>query len=587
MRRSLRWRIIVSYIALVVVSMLGLSIILFLYIRDTDINSLKSNLQSNSHLLAQQAAPLVASGSPSPALDTLVKRFGEGLNARVTIIRPDGVVLADSEFDRAIMENHGNRPEVSSAVGGSDASQIRFSSTAQTELLYVATPIYNDNHTLVGVARLAVSLAQVNANLTVVRQTMLAISLLASLIGILLAFLLSRFTMRPLQDFTRSIIKLGNPEVASANPPAHLDEIEQLNYAFNQLMAQLNAQIMELKNEREKLSAVLANMNDGVLIVNAECIVELINPAAKQIFKVTDDLALGRSLTEVVRNHQLVEMWNRSMATGRQQTITFEASPDRTFIQSIATPLTYSMPGSTLMVFQDLTRVRRLEMVRRDFVSNVSHELRTPLASLKALTETLQEGALEDPPAARRFLLRMEHEIDNLTQMVHELLELSRIESGRVPLEKFPFQPYELVSQAAERMQLQAERAGLQLNIAVDEDLPDVIADAGRMQQVLVNLLHNAIKFTQPGGQITVGAYPQPKRVVFFVRDTGVGIEPNALPRIFERFYKADRARSGGGTGLGLSISRHLVEAHNGRIWAESIPGKGSTFYFSLPSEPV
>ncbi len=585
MRRSLRWRIIVSYIALVVISMIGLSMVLFFYIRDTDINSLRSNLQSNTHLLAQQAAPLIVSGTPNPSLDTLVEKYGAGLNARVTIIRPDGTVLADSQFNAASMENHSNRPEVRSAMSGVDASSIRFSATAKTDLLYVSSPIYNTGQTLVGVARLSVSLAQVRANLAIVQRTMLSISLLASVIGILLAFLLSRFTLRPLQDFTGSIVKLGNPELEGANPPAHLDEIEQLSYAFDHLMSQLNAQILELKNEREKLSAVLANMNDGVLIVNAGCVVELINPAAMQIFKVTDNSALGRSLTEVARNHQLVEMWKRSMTTGRQQTITFEASPDRTFIQSIATPLTYSMPGSTLIVFQDLTRVRRLEMVRRDFVSNVSHELRTPLASLKALTETLQEGALEDPPAARRFLLRMEHEIDNLTQMVHELLELSRIESGRVPLEKSPIQPYELVSQAAERMQLQAERAGLQLNLEVNDQLPDVIANSGRMQQVLVNLMHNAIKFTQPGGKITVGAYEQPKRVVFFVRDTGVGIDPDALPRIFERFYKADRARSGGGTGLGLSISRHLVEAHNGRIWAESKLSKGSTFFFSLPTE--
>ncbi len=586
MRRSLRWRIIVSYMALVVVSMVGLSLILFAYVRDTEINSLRVNLQSNTHLLAQQVAPLIASGAPGSPLNAVADKFGAGLGARVTVIRSDGAVLADSEFDPAGMENHSARPEVRSALNGSDASQIRFSDTAQIDMLYVASPIYGPDQALIGAARLSVSLAQVRAHLAVVQRTMLSISGLASLIGILLAFLLSRFTIQPLRDFTGSIAKLGNPEIVQATPPENLDEIGQLNYAFNHLMAQLNAQIVELKNEREKLSAVLANMNDGVLIVNPEGVVELINPAALQIFKVADNSALGRSLTEVVRHHQLVELWNRSAATGRQQTITFEASPDRTFIQSIATPLTYSMPGSTLLVFQDLTRVRRLEMVRRDFVSNVSHELRTPLASLKALTETLQEGALEDPPAARRFLLRMEHEIDNLTQMVQELLELSRIESGRVPLEKHSIQPYELVSQAAERMQLQAERAGLQMSLEVDDRLPNVIADAARMQQVLVNLMHNAIKFTHPGGLIRIGAYAQTNQVVFFVRDTGVGIDPAALPRIFERFYKADRARSGGGTGLGLSISRHLVEAHNGRIWADSSPGQGSAFYFSLPTEP-
>jgi two-component system phosphate regulon sensor histidine kinase PhoR len=241
------------------------------------------------------------------------------------------------------------------------------------------------------------------------------------------------------------------------------------------------------------------------------------------------------------------------------------------------------MEGEVLMVFQNLTRVRRLETVRRDFISNISHELRTPLASLKALVETLQEGALEDPPAARRFLKQMEIEIDNLTQMVQEVLELTRIESGRVPLELKTIDPCEFLDSSIERMKLQAERAGLTLRLECTPDLPAVRADSGRMMQVFVNLIHNAIKFTQPGGEIIVSASPQEKEVVFSVKDTGVGIASEDLTRIFERFYKADRSRSGGGTGLGLSIARHMVEAHGGRIWVESELNVGSTFYFTLP----
>jgi two-component system phosphate regulon sensor histidine kinase PhoR len=237
-----------------------------------------------------------------------------------------------------------------------------------------------------------------------------------------------------------------------------------------------------------------------------------------------------------------------------------------------------------LLVFQDLTRIRKLETVRRDFVSNVSHELRTPLASVKALAETLHEGALEDPPAARRFLQQMESEIDNITQLVHELLELSRIESGRVPLERRSINPCEFLKRGIERMQMQAERAGLSLRLECTEQLPEVNADPERIQQVLVNLIHNAVKFTRPGGEIVVTATPRDHDVIVAVRDTGVGIAPEELTRIFERFYKADRSRSGGGTGLGLSIARHLVEAHGGRIWAESELDKGSVFYFTLPA---
>jgi two-component system phosphate regulon sensor histidine kinase PhoR len=250
-------------------------------------------------------------------------------------------------------------------------------------------------------------------------------------------------------------------------------------------------------------------------------------------------------------------------------------------------------------VLQDLTTIRRLETVRRDFISNISHELRTPLASLRAVVETLQVGALEDPPAARRFLSRAEHEVDTLTQMVEELLELSRIESGRVPFHLSETAVADLVDIPVERFMAQAERDQITLILDLPADLPPVLADADRMQQVVNNLVHNALKFTDEG-QVTITAYPGetapahvrkqiadlPPSVIIAVKDTGSGIAAEELPRIFERFYKSDRARSRGqgGTGLGLAIARHIVQAHNGRIWAKSKEGKGSTFYFSVPT---
>jgi two-component system phosphate regulon sensor histidine kinase PhoR len=224
-----------------------------------------------------------------------------------------------------------------------------------------------------------------------------------------------------------------------------------------------------------------------------------------------------------------------------------------------------------------------LETVRRDFISNISHELRTPLASLKALTETLRDGALEDSKAAARFLGRIETEVDALTQMATELLELSRIESGQVPLELKAVPAAALLLSAVERMRAQAERAGITILIDNAEDMTVLRADPTRLEQVLVNLIHNAIKFTRPGGEVILATENEADFVRFSVRDSGAGIPAEDLERIFERFYKADRARSGGGTGLGLSISRHLVEAHGGRIWAESTEGQGSTFYFTIP----
>jgi two-component system phosphate regulon sensor histidine kinase PhoR len=226
--------------------------------------------------------------------------------------------------------------------------------------------------------------------------------------------------------------------------------------------------------------------------------------------------------------------------------------------------------------------------MRRDFVSNISHELRTPLASLKALAETLQETITDDPPAAQRFVQHVETEVDSLSLMVSELLELQRIESGRVPLQFKETYPRSILNSAAERIRLQAERASLELAIDCPQDLPAVLVDPPRIEQVLVNLLHNAIKFTPQGGMVTLSARLRQNGaagpdVLFSIQDTGVDISTDDLPRIFERFYKADRSRSGGGTGLGLAIARHLVEAHGGKIWAESVVNQGSTFYFYLP----
>ncbi len=233
-------------------------------------------------------------------------------------------------------------------------------------------------------------------------------------------------------------------------------------------------------------------------------------------------------------------------------------------------------------MIRDLTQLRHLQTVRQDFVSNVSHELRTPLASLRALVETLRDGALDDPPAARRFLDRMEVEVDALTQMVQELLELSRIESGQVPLERSPVDVHGLIVPAVERLRPQAERAGLALHFDVPEDLPDVMADQVRAPLIVTNLVHNAIKFT-PEGSVTVRAFRDGEAVSIVVRDTGVGIARKDLDRIFERFYKTDRSRTVGGTGLGLSIASHLVRAHGGEIWADSVEGEWSEFGFSLP----
>ncbi|MFN2121125.1 MAG: sensor histidine kinase [Anaerolineales bacterium] len=352
-----------------------------------------------------------------------------------------------------------------------------------------------------------------------------------------------------------------------------------------------NKQISELGVERDRLAAVLNQMTDGVLIADSEGRIALSNPAARRLFEIQEPA--GRTVAQVIRSHQLIAVWRRCEETQTMQSEAVEIPGRHQFLQLIAVPDEHGS-GSLLLV-QDLTRIRRLETVRRDFVSNISHELRTPLASLRALTETLQDGALADRQAAPQFLDQMVKEVDALTQMTQELLDLSRIESGQVELALARTAARDLLDSAAARMQVQAERGGVGLRVECPEDLPELWADPVRLEQVLVNLIHNAVKFTRPGGEVVLsasadmstvptpgGSQPSPM-VTVVVRDTGVGIPADDVPRIFERFYQVDKARAGHGTGLGLSIARHIVEAHGGSIWVESLEGRGSTFSFTVP----
>jgi two-component system, OmpR family, phosphate regulon sensor histidine kinase PhoR len=337
---------------------------------------------------------------------------------------------------------------------------------------------------------------------------------------------------------------------------------------------------------------VLAHMADGVLIADQDGMVRLVNPAAARLLRTSPARAAGQSLMAVVRDHEVAETFRRALATTTPATeprlVELGSRERRHAIRVVASriPGVAGGQGQVLLVLQDVTDLRRAEVMRREFIANVSHELRTPVAGLKALVETLEDGALEDPEAAREFLGRMHLEVDGLGQLVEELLELSRIESGRVTLTPRSVELGSVVAAAAERLRPQAERHGLELVVRVPADLPPALADPERIQQVVVNLVHNAVKFTPPGGRITVTAERRDAEVAVVVADTGEGIAPEALPRLFERFYKVDKARATGGTGLGLAIAKHLVQAHGGRIWAESAgEGRGATFTFCLPIE--
>ena len=368
------------------------------------------------------------------------------------------------------------------------------------------------------------------------------------------------------------------------------DDLSNLIRAINNLTDQQTNQITQISDENKQLVMVLDNMADGVIIADQLGRVLLINPAAEKILNRTEAEVIGRTFAEAVRHYKLIELWQISQREDRETVAAVEIGQSY-FLQAFVSPFQEKDAQGVLVILQDLTQLRFLQTVRRDFISNISHELRTPLASLQAVVETLQDGALEDEKYAQRFLERAMIEVDTLTHMVEELLELSRIESGEVPLKMASTAVYDLVASPVERLLPQAERNEVQIINEIPKNLPLVMADAERMQRVVTNLLHNAIKFTPEGGSIDINAYLQESQqsnseIVVSISDSGVGIAAVDLPRVFERFFKSDRARTrgAGGTGLGLAIAKHLVEAHGGRIWVKSKESKGSTFYFSIPT---
>jgi two-component system phosphate regulon sensor histidine kinase PhoR len=604
MFRSLRWRIAVPYLILILLAMGGMSIYLSSVVRQSHLEELQDKLTAEAKLIADAVEAVSEWDTTGGRFDGLAQHYADLLDARVTFIDAEGKVLGDSHADWTEMDNHLLRPEVQAALDERQGTSTRLSRTVGYEMMYAAVSV-ESSQGVQGFARVALPVSQVEAQVARLRRVVLFVALLVVLGAAILAVFIAERIARPVRRLTEVVHRAAAGDLSARLLPTTQDEIGELTRSFNQMAIHLRKTINSLTEQQNQLSAVLDNMADGVLITDAQGSVGLINPAAAKLFGVSERQALGRSFAQVARDHRIIDLWRRCYRERKEQVEPIEMDRHDALLQVIATPLRED-DRACLIILQDLTRLRRLETVRRDFISNISHELRTPMAALKALVDTLRDGALEDPPAAQRFLDRMDVEVDALTQMVQELLQLSRIESGRAPIRMEPVAVADTVIPPVERLRPQAERARLDLILDISSDLPPLLADVDRLQQVVTNVVHNAIKFTPPGGRVELsarrlgiagdgemalraiglepGALAPGEWVLIRVEDTGVGIPADDLPRIFERFYKADRARSGGGTGLGLSIAKHIVQAHDGHIWAESVEGGGTTLFFALPA---
>jgi two-component system phosphate regulon sensor histidine kinase PhoR len=584
----LQWRIAANYVGLIALVLLALGIYLTGFLRSQQLSSLESQLDRQARLVANDAQHVLTTGGPAQ-LDPLAKQLGRDSGARITLIAPDGTVLGDSDHDPATMDNHATRPEVAQALHQGAGESRRYSVTLEEDLLYVAVPITRDGTTL-GVARVALPVSQIQAASNRLVAIVATALIVAALLAVILAVIVARVTTGRVQALTAHARQLADGDLERAIPVQGRDEVSQLAGAFNEMASEIRDHVQAVEDQRERLAAVLSHMADGVIIAGRDGVVQLMNPAASRLLQLPPARAEGRSVMAIVQDHELAELAGTAIAgdaaAERPRLIELGAHGQQRSIQAMASRIPGSEDGGSrvLLMLQDVTELRRAETMRREIAANISHELRTPVAALKALVETLEDGALEDPEVARDFLGRMHVEVDGLAQLVEELLELSRIESGRVSLRLQSADLGSVVVAAAERLRPQAERLGVGFTVQEPGELSLARIDPERIQQVVINLVHNAVKFTPPGGHITVSVERREDELLVSVADNGVGIAPDALPRLFERFYKADKARAGGGTGLGLAIAKHLVQAHGGRIWAESPgEGRGSTFAFAIP----
>jgi len=507
--------------------------------------------------------------------------------ARVTLIAADGTVLCDSERDAATMENHAMRPEVQQAMASGEGRAIRHSDTVNRDLLYLARRVTGPGQ--VAMLRVATPLRQLEAAVWQMRWRLWGTSLVVLLLAGVGALLLSGSLARRVQDLKSFSQRVAEGDFSPVAAERDGDELSELAHAMNHTAARLKNTIGSLAAEKNQSAAILRSMVEAVAAISPEGHVLFLNDAFCRELHVEAAASEGRALVEVIRQPDLLTLVQTARTTGEQSAteVTLSSSGSDRYFAATAAAVRAEAGVAVVLVLHDISELRRLERVRRDFVANVSHEFKTPLTAIQGFAETLLGGALEDPGHNRRFLeIIREHSL-RLARLTDDLLTLSGIEAGKLELNFQSVNVGGLAEQCLETTRLKAQKKNLRLAMEIRENLPPVRGDARRLAEILQNLLDNAVQYTNPDGQVTIAAdvAAGARQMVLTVRDTGIGIPQHEQQRIFERFYRVDAARSreAGGTGLGLSIARHLAEAHGGRLEVQSEAGHGSTFSLYLP----
>jgi two-component system phosphate regulon sensor histidine kinase PhoR len=586
-RKRLLRQLFLSFVSVIIVCVLASSWFALKALEEASLASTGERLQIAARMVAEQAVSGF-SGEPEE-LKQLALRVGHTMGVRLTLIRPDGRVLADTRDDPTRMENHAQRPEIAAALRGEEEQIARYSATLGERMLYVAVPVRQNNQ-VVGVVRAAIAMSDIDQQFSQTRNAINGAACAVALAGAAASWWLAQRVARPIREISDGARRIARGDLHEKLVVPETDELAVLAESLNQLANQLEERGHAIGRKGHEQEAVLASMAEGVLAVDSDERVLSLNRAAAELIGGKPIDIRGRSLQEVIRNADLRRFASRALVSSEQIEDDVVLHGDREKILHVRGTALRDVGGRSIgavIVLNDVTEYHLLERVRRDFVANVSHELKTPIASIKGFVETLLDGALDDRDDAVRFLGIVAAQADRLNSIIEDLLSLSKIERSEeaadLPLETTPIK--RVLEAAIDDCRPQAAERRIDVRLTCDESIQAVI-NSPLLEQAVVNLLDNAIKYSDPGSPVSIVAEQTPGEVTIAVSDQGCGVEPEHLPRLFERFYRVDKARSRklGGTGLGLSIVKHIVQAHRGHITVASAFGEGSTFTIHLPA---
>ncbi len=573
MKRTLFFKIFGGYI-LIILSISSLFLLFsFKSIRENQINLLKDDLENIALSMESRILQFLKDGNYDE-LDSFVKRLGKNIDTRITIINPDGVVLADSKKDPKSMENHATRPEILNALYGKTGSSLRYSTTVKKEMLYVAIPVREEGE-LIGVLRVSLFLEQIKILLNSIRLNIVWAILIIIFLSLFGAFLFSKSLSRPIKELVSASNKVADGDFDVRVYLRNRDELQILAQGFNNMVERIKMLINNLSEQKEAINAIITSIHEGLLVLDKNGKILMSNKSFKDISGIEN--IEGKLYWEVIRDPELGELI-RNVEKEKAGIIKEIELLDKNYICNATYLNEYE---EIVLTFINISEMKGVERIKKDFVVNVSHELRTPLTAIKGFMETLEESVNKKN---RRYVEIVLRHTERLINIVKDLLALSELEESRIKLEIEDVDLEKLLKSVFTIYENEIKNKKLKFIFESEKKLPIIKGDSYRLEQMFINLLENSIKYTEKG-EIKVTLKSENKKVKLEVKDTGIGIAEEHLPRIFERFYVVDKSRSRklGGTGLGLSIVKHIVLLHKGNIDVKSNPGEGTSFIITLP----